>query len=223
MNNIKKLISMKYHFTVRPTLTKGIYIKDIVNYFYKTGIKNIIYAPSYKGVKNIDYSNEDYKNLFKYLNYYSNFIDLNNNKKDKSNKYNLMRYQLKEIIKLIHLSKLSRYNCGAGMGYVSIDVDGNICSCQRFTGIQDYKIGDIFNGIDYDKRYDYYIYDVNNNKKCSNCWARYLCGGTCYYGNYIFNNSKIKINEFECKYKKKLINISFRIYLKSIICVDTKK
>jgi len=184
-----------------------------------------MYSPSYTGNDKIDYSNDDYINLFKYLNYSSNFIDVNNknnNIKSKFTKYYLIKSELAEIIKLIHFSELTTHNCGSGLGYVSIDVDGNIYPCQRFTGMDDYKIGDIFSGFDYDKRFIYYSYDVNNNEKCSNCWARYLCGGTCFYGNYVFNNDKMKINENECKHKMNIINRSFKIYLKSMICVENK-
>lgn len=74
------------------------------------------------------------------------------------------------------------FGCGIGKGMVGISVSGDIYPCHRFAGQTDAKMGNI---ADYkvDGINDYYRSIVINLPKCSACWAKYLCGGGCFYEN----------------------------------------
>lgn len=56
------------------------------------------------------------------------------------------------MIKNIHMRSLKTYYgiCGAGHS-ISITPDGSIYVCQGFVGFEQYKIGTIYTGINYDK------------------------------------------------------------------------
>ena len=70
-------------------------------------------------------------------------------------------------------------------------------------GHDEYRIGDIFNGIDIEKRE---IWSktcfVDSRKDCGDCWARYLCGGGCRTHSIQFNGDLLQPVEIECELKK---------------------
>jgi uncharacterized protein len=74
------------------------------------------------------------------------------------------------------------YPCGAGAGYLGVSADGALAACHRFVNNETGKMGSIENGIDpllqntwLQERH------VLKQQPCSDCWARYLCGGGCHY------------------------------------------
>ena len=79
------------------------------------------------------------------------------------------------------------YYCGAGKKYLSIDPRGFIYPCHRFTGIKECSMGNVFNVFQKEKQQSFISSTVDTVPKCSRCWARYLCGGGCYFENYIYN------------------------------------
>ena len=72
--------------------------------------------------------------------------------------------------------------CGIGRGMRAVAVDGGVYPCHRFVGLEDYRMG----GLD-DYRFEglnaYHRAVVENLPECRSCWARYLCGGGCFYEN----------------------------------------
>ena len=69
-------------------------------------------------------------------------------------------------------------------------------------GIDDYCIGNIKDGIT--KEITHNI-TTNYRKPCADCWAKHLCGGTCFYNSYLSNNDILSADEIECIIKKHLI------------------
>ena len=53
---------------------------------------------------------------------------------------------------------------------------------------------------------------VYNRGQCKSCWARYLCGGTCYYNSYVITGDLNKIDEVECYLRKYLIMKNIEVY-----------
>ena len=43
---------------------------------------------------------------------------------------------------------------------------------------------------------------INHREKCNECWARYLCGGTCLYASYKAKGNHLRIDPIECTIKK---------------------
>lgn len=83
-----------------------------------------------------------------------------------------------------------------------INSDGSITSCLYMEGIDDYCIGNIKDGIT--KEITHNI-TTNYRKPCADCWAKHLCGGTCFYNSYLSNNDILPADEIECIIKKHLI------------------
>ena len=74
------------------------------------------------------------------------------------------------------------YPCGAGAGYLGVSADGDLAACHRFVGDDEGAMGNLQDGIDRTKR-SAWLADrhVHRQEPCSQCWARYLCGGGCHH------------------------------------------
>jgi uncharacterized protein len=74
------------------------------------------------------------------------------------------------------------YPCGAGAGYLGASADGELYACHRFVGDPDRRMGDVASGVD-PARQRLWLTErhVHRQQPCSECWARYLCGGGCHH------------------------------------------
>ena len=49
---------------------------------------------------------------------------------------------------------------------------------------------------------------VASRSPCNKCWARYLCGGTCFYASQVTVGNILEIDPVECKIRKHLAKLS---------------
>lgn len=105
------------------------------------------------------------------------------------------------LIRLL-LKQKTIYRCDAGKSRYSILPNGEIYPCDYFSMLPEFKMGTLELGLDDSKNKYWREISCLNVKKCSDCWARFICSGTCYY-TMILNNGEP--DEFECEIKKYLI------------------
>ena len=78
--------------------------------------------------------------------------------------------------------------CGSGHEYVAVTPQGEIYPCHQFVGNGDFKMGDVFNGIERTDIQDTFKNsNVYTKEKCSGCWAKFYCSGGCPANAYNFN------------------------------------
>ncbi|MBO3801753.1 MAG: radical SAM protein [Candidatus Brockarchaeota archaeon] len=105
----------------------------------------------------------------------------------------------------------SRYDrCGFGISDIGINPKGEISTCHRtansLVNSEEMKIGDVFNGIDYEKVYRIYkrfqLAPIvsENIKMCDTCIVKNICNGGCLAQNYDMFNSYNVMPEAECRY-----------------------
>lgn len=93
----------------------------------------------------------------------------------------------KILLRIIIQSGVTR-RCNAGVNKFSISPEGKLYPCDSFLGIEEYCIGDIYNG--FNSMYQEFSAKRNDDiEKCRVCWARYICGGDCYYHSFLNNGS----------------------------------
>ena len=92
------------------------------------------------------------------------------------------------------------YGCGGGKTFLGVSADGGIYFCSAFASIPEFKMGDVFNGIDPQKKeqFDYNLH-IDNRKSCQTCWAKYLCGGGCAYDAQMVNGTTQEPNPVACE------------------------
>lgn len=106
------------------------------------------------------------------------------------------------------------FSCSAGRGLVSVDVNGYIYVCHRLVGIKSFYLGNVFEDTFSTKLTEINTNEMNvdNRKKCKNCWARYICGGGCYEINYTFNKDISVPPRIYCQLMKYKIKLALYLY-----------
>jgi uncharacterized protein len=82
-------------------------------------------------------------------------------------------------------SKRVSWGCGAGRGFACVTPEGDVYVCHRFTGMDDFRLGDVFNGTSKELTHRIIAHtNVDQMVGCRDCWMRYICGGGCLKINY---------------------------------------
>jgi len=136
-----------------------------------------------------------------------------------SNSSNKSNFQLitEPLSKILNKTKLT-HSCHIGASYVAIDWDGGIYLCHRMIGNEKYYLGDIHSEFDFNKLYNYRKFlSVNIRKKCSDCWARYICGGGCVAISEEHNGNINDHNPLDCLLHKHNINMALDIIVSHMV------
>jgi uncharacterized protein len=119
-------------------------------------------------------------------------------------------------LKKIHLgSHYNRFPCQAGVSQYTVATDGSIYLCHRFNNCSGHQCGDIYRGLDNEKRLTFLHEHQKRNRfnhKCRNCWAQSLCGGTCYHASFTHNGDTRPISDFDCEYRKLVLAQVLYVY-----------
>lgn len=74
------------------------------------------------------------------------------------------------------------FPCGAGLGLLDVDGNGDVYLCHRFPGSEEHNYGNVKTGLAHDRLNDFLnSAHVDNKPVCQTCWIRGLCGGGCYH------------------------------------------
>ncbi|WP_097004343.1 radical SAM/SPASM domain-containing protein [Lacrimispora amygdalina] len=172
-NGWKNMLQSERKKAVRATVTPyNMNVFDMAKDFYEEGFEHVHMEEVTDADKQFEFTEEqlitlkgEYDKLAVYL-----AEEIGNGK-------NLDSKPLLSRIYEIHNRK-PRYNyCGAFQNSVGISPEGEIFPCDWMMR-DEYKIGDLDTGIDYDK-YKKLSEQIPIPEKCSTCWARNICGSGC--------------------------------------------
>lgn len=108
------------------------------------------------------------------------------------------------LLALLHNKKL-RYACGAGIKFVAVSCEGDIYLCHRFVGLEEYKLGNIFEiGLKENFRES----PLTRMSICSACFARYYCAGGCKHDNAGSCGSAWTPPEEICRLRKRELELA---------------
>lgn len=96
--------------------------------------------------------------------------------------------------------------CNAGVNKFSISPEGKIYPCDSFLGIEEYCLGNVYNGFN-NVFYEFRSKRNDNIEKCKECWAKYICGGDCFYHAYLNTGSPWIPDEKVCIVTKEIIKM----------------
>ena len=70
--------------------------------------------------------------------------------------------------------------CGSGTEYMAVTPWGDLYPCHQFVGEEEYKLGDIWNGVtNTAKQEEFRACNVYARPECRDCWAKLWCSGGC--------------------------------------------
>ena len=109
--------------------------------------------------------------------------------------------------------------CGCGNEYVAVTPDGEIYPCHQFVGIEEWKMGNIFDGIINQDIKEYFSKThIYSKTGCGDCWARFYCSGGCNANSFIYEHDVRKPYPLACEMMKKRIECA--IALKVADCAE---
>lgn len=94
---------------------------------------------------------------------------------------------------------------------IVLDAKGDMYPCLYVIGNEKYRLGNYSEGKSSDEVLKKIT--VNDRAECKNCWARYLCGGTCHYNSIASGKSEFDKDEIECSLRKFLIEESLKLII----------
>lgn len=96
--------------------------------------------------------------------------------------------------------------CGCGNEYVAVTPDGEVFPCHQFVGMEEWKMGNISDGIINRDIKDYFAKThIYSKQGCSDCWARFYCSGGCNANSFQYEGDVQKPNKLACEMQKKRI------------------
>ncbi len=92
--------------------------------------------------------------------------------------------KLEDDIWQIANQKKKLYSCGAGVRNLTVCPQGDLYTCSGLVGDLSFRVGDIFEGIDVQKRKQWMI-DHIVGATDQRDWSRFLSGGSCYFRSFV--------------------------------------
>lgn len=96
------------------------------------------------------------------------------------------------------------YGCGIGKSVVGISVTGDIYPCHRFVGQEAMRMGHIAD-LRVEGLNEYHRAVVDRLPECRRCWARYYCGGGCFYHNKAHTGDMHRPQALDCRERRAMI------------------
>ncbi len=94
--------------------------------------------------------------------------------------------------------------CGCGNEYIAITPEADIYPCHQFVGMDEWKMGNLFeNTFDEGKKEYFSKANIYNKKDCKDCWAKFYCSGGCNANNLNYAGDVFTPLDLSCKLMKK--------------------
>ncbi len=115
----------------------------------------------------------------------------------------------------LHAGTNKLFPCGAGLGLLDVDGNGDVYLCHRFPGSEEHKYGNVKNGLQYDRLNEFLNgAHLGNKPVCQTCWIRGLCGGGCYHEAYTQFGDAALPNLHYCDFLREWTEYGIGVYMK---------
>ncbi|MBQ9608489.1 MAG: thioether cross-link-forming SCIFF peptide maturase [Lachnospiraceae bacterium] len=102
--------------------------------------------------------------------------------------------------------------CGSGTEYLAVTPQGELYPCHQFVGIDGFKLGNVYDGIDnYEVVDEFKLCNVYAKDKCKDCFARFYCSGGCAANSYLFHGNILDTYDIGCKMQQKRVECAIMI------------
>lgn len=102
--------------------------------------------------------------------------------------------------------------CGCGNEYVAVTPDGDIYPCHQFVGMEEWKMGSVYNGIiNKEMKDEFAKANVYSKKDCKECWAKFYCSGGCNANSQQYAGGLLNSHKLSCDMERKRIECAIMI------------
>lgn len=139
---------------------------------------------------------------------YDRLAEIMNNRKEK--KFNFFHFMVDLNQGPCAIKRLR--GCGCGNEYVAITPDGEIYPCHQFVGIEEWRMGSLFDGTFSDEIKSYFAKThVYSKEGCRDCWAKFYCSGGCNANSFIYEGDVMKPHKLACEMQKKRLECAIAL------------
>ncbi|MBR4020046.1 MAG: thioether cross-link-forming SCIFF peptide maturase [Firmicutes bacterium] len=104
--------------------------------------------------------------------------------------------------------------CGSGTEYFAVTPWGDLYPCHQFVGDDNYKMGDIWNGVTNELvRQNFKMCNVYARQECKDCWAKLYCSGGCAANAYHATGDIKGVYDYGCKLFKKRMECAIMLQI----------
>lgn len=103
------------------------------------------------------------------------------------------------------------YRCDAGKSRITVDNIGDIFACSVMYGNKDFRIGNMYTGINKDIQSKFECSSIESVINCRNCSIKSICGGECYVNAFMKNNDIYEPINKMCELKIELNKLSMSL------------
>ena len=181
------------------------YYYDSISYLFNKGVKYLIVSLNYAG-------NWTKKEITELEKQYKQISVLYKRMTNEQKKFYFSPFE----IKLASRIKGEMYECDKchlGMRQVSISYDGSIYPCIQFVNRPEYQIGNIYQGIDNNRRKQLFELSTSN-ESCDGCALKSRCNNSCSCLNIQTMGTITEVSPVLCQTEKILIKIVDRLGFK---------
>lgn len=203
--NLPKFKSVSNNISVRSTITPyNMNLSELFEFFQKKGFKKIAFGLCSSSINDLIIKEKDLPNLLIECEKFSEIYLKHIIEEEKI----IEVYPFKFYFQILHFGRKKTSFCGAGKSLFSVSTEGKLFSCHRFIENESYKIGDIKNGFDErcKPRKEFLNFNVENEKKCKKCFAKYACGGGCAHEKFT------SFSKISCQFTRHIFYLTIWIY-----------
>jgi radical SAM protein with 4Fe4S-binding SPASM domain len=111
--------------------------------------------------------------------------------------------EYEQIVQMMLEGELAVGHCSAGSTYFTFSPDSSISPCHRMVGDREFEVDS--NAIGLTRSIKEWSNPVDSHPVCSQCWARYVCGGNCRQENFVATGEILDLNKDTCEYQKTVV------------------
>lgn len=100
--------------------------------------------------------------------------------------------------------------CHLGFRQMPVAPDGSLYACTQFIGDQDYKLGDVFHGIDRERQQQLAM-RAATPESCKECALRTRCTNSCGCMNRLETGNENNVSPLQCNYERMTIAMADEI------------